>query len=261
VIPLEALMRAEAGAFALEAVRLGGLVIAAPLAWTAAPARAKVALVLLLATAAHGQSELAPELAGSPERIALAVGSEFLLGLAIGMIVRLVVAAFEVAAEQASLMMGLGVAQLFDPQSNTSQNVLSSVLKNFALLVALALGLHRVVIGATINSFQIVPVGSLVGLRAYAPSFVVLSSEVLVTGMRLAMPIMAVLFMTQVGLAFVSRAAPAMQIFSIGFSVTLAVGALVLFLTLPDLGYEAAVEMSRVEGRIESLLRDAVEAR
>jgi len=258
---IEALLRAEAGTFALEAVRLSGLVVAAPLAWSAAPARVKVALVLLLTVAAHGQSELAPELAGSPERIALAVGSEFALGIAIGFIVRLVVAAFEVAAEQASIMMGLGIAQVFDPQSDTSHNVLGSVFKNFALLIAFAVGLHRLVIGATISSFQVVPVGSLTRMEAYGPTFLTLGGELLATGLRLAMPIMAVLFMTQIGLAFVSRAAPAMQIFSVGFAVTLGVGALVLFLTLPDLAYEAAIEMSRVEGRIERLLNDAVETR
>ena len=258
---LEPLIRAEAGAFALEAVRLSGLVIAAPLAWSAAPARAKVALVLLLAAAAHGQTRLSPEISGSAPQIAFAVGSEFALGLAIGMIVRLVVAAFEVAAEQIALMMGLGIAQVFDPSGGASHNVLGGVIKNFALLVALAVGLHRVVIGATISSFQVVPVGSLASFDAYAPTFLTLGGEVMATGLRLAMPVTAVLFMTQVALAFISRAAPAMQIFSIGFAVTLGVGAFVLFLTLPDLAYEAAVEMSRVEGRIERLLQDVLETR
>lgn len=255
------LIRAEAGVFALETVRLSGLIVAAPLAWSAAPARVKVALVLLLALATHGQSQIAPEIGGSAGHIALSVGSEFALGLAIGMIVRLVVAAFEVAAEQASLMMGLSIAQVFDPQSGASQNVLGTMIKNFALLVAFAVGLHRMVIGATIWSFQVVPVGSLTRLDAFGPTFFTLGGELLATGVRLAMPILAVLFMTQIALAFVSRAAPAMQIFSIGFAVTLGVGGLVLFLTLPDLAYEGAVEMSRIGERIESLLADVSEAR
>jgi flagellar biosynthetic protein FliR len=257
---LDVLIRTEAAAFVLEAVRLGGLVIAAPLSWTAAPARVKVALVLLIAAASHGQVPIQPDLIGSPERIALAVGSELMLGLAIGMIVRLVIAAVEICAEQVALMMGLGVAQMFDPQAQTSQTVLATMLRNFALLIALAVGLHRVVIGATVGSFQAVPVGSLIALEPYGAAFATLGGDVLATGLRLAMPLVAVLLMTQFSLAFVSRAAPQIQIFSVGFAVTLAVGLFVLFAILPDLAAEISSDMSRVEGRIEALFHGILEA-
>jgi flagellar biosynthetic protein FliR len=194
------------------------------------------------------------EFAGSAERIAASVGSEFLLGLAIGLVVRLVVAAVEVAAEQVALMMGLGIAQVFDPQVSSQHNVLSGFLRNFALMVAIAVGLHRVVLGITIGSFRVVPVGSLVRLDSYAPTFVSLGGLVFSTGVRLAMPILAVLLMVQVALAFVSRAAPAVQIFSVGFALTLGIGAFVIVLVLPDLGSEIARDMSHVAGRVESML-------
>jgi flagellar biosynthetic protein FliR len=251
---LDLLIRAEAGAFLLEVVRLAGLIIVAPLSWSGAPARVKAGLVMLLAMAAHGQSSLPADLSGSPGLIALATGSEFLLGAAIGMVVRLVIAAVEVAAEQIALMMGLGIAQVFDPQVSGTHNVLSGFLRNFALLVAVAVGLHRVVIGATLASFRLVPVGSLPMLGGYGESFVALGGELFVVGVRLAMPVIAVLFMTQVALAFISRAAPAIQIFSIGFAVTLAVGAFVLFLVLPELAREIGAEMSQVESRVEGVL-------
>lgn len=255
---LDVLLRSEAAGFVLESVRLTGLVVAAPLTWTAAPARVKAGLVILLAVASHGQAELAPELLGSPERVALAAGSEFLLGAAIGFIVRLVVAAVEICAEQIALMMGLGVAQMFDPQAGASHTVISTLLRNFAMFVALAVGLHRLVIGATVKSFQVVPVGTLISPEVYGTAFSTLGAHMLETGLRLSMPIIAVLLMTQIALAFVSRAAPQIQIFSIGFAVTLAVGAFVLFAMLPDLGAEIAGEMSHVEGRIEAIVSAAL---
>jgi flagellar biosynthetic protein FliR len=257
---LETLLRAEVGAFSLETIRLGGMVMVAPLSWTMAPVRVKVAMILLFALAAHGQSQVAPELAGSAYRIAAAVGSELSLGIAIGMVVRLVVAGVEVASEQIALMMGLGIAQVFDPQVHGSHNVLSGILRNFAMIVGVAVGLHRIVLGATIQSFQVVPVGSLVGLGTYSPTFMSLGALVFSTGLRLAMPVLAVLFMVQVALAFVSRAAPALQVFSIGFAVTLGLGAFVITLVLPDLAYEIAADMSQVTGRIETLLALAREA-
>lgn len=257
---LETLIRSEAATFLLEVVRVSGLFIAAPLFWTAAPARVRVALVLFVALASHGQAPVAPDLTDSPARIALAVGSEFLLGVAIGMVVRLVFAAIELFSEQVALMMGLGIAHIFDPQAQVSQTVIASLMRNFALLIALAVGLHRVVIGSTVQSFQVVPVGSLVAFSAYGPTFLSLSGEVFLTGVRLAMPLIAVLLVTQVSLAFISRAAPQIQIFSVGFGVTIGVGALVLFATLPDLAAEIGADMSAVGGRIESLLQSVLEA-
>jgi flagellar biosynthetic protein FliR len=254
VTSLDAILRAEAGVFALEALRIAGMVMIAPLSWSIAPARVKMGMVLLLTFAAHGQSLVTPEFAGSAERIAASVGSEFLLGVAIGLVVRLVVAAVEVAAEQIALMMGLGIAQVFDPQVSGQHNVLSGYLRNFTLMVAVAVGLHRVVLGVTIGSFQVLPIGSLVRLDSYAPTFVNLGGLVFSTGVRLAMPILAVLLMVQVALAFVSRAAPAVQIFSVGFSLTLGIGAFVIVLVLPELGNEIARDMSHVAGRVESML-------
>lgn len=254
MISLDSLLRNEAGSFALEAIRVGGVVIASPLVWNGTPARVRLALVLLTALAAHGQSSGTLEIAGSAERIAMSVGSEFLLGLAIGMVVRLVIAAVEVASEQIALMMGLGIAQVFDPQVHGSINVLGGLLRNLSLLVAVAVGLHRIVLEAVIQSFRVVPLGSAINMAVYGPTFGALGSQVFATGVRIALPVLAVLFMTQVGLAFIARAAPAMQIFSIGFAVTLSVGTFVLTLVAPDLAYAAAAEMSQVPARIEELL-------
>lgn len=258
---LDALLRMEAGAFLLEAMRLAGMVIVAPLSWSTAPARVKAALVLLLTFAVHGQAPLAPELSSSVLRLGLGAGSEILLGLSIGMIVRLVIAAVEIAAEQIALMMGLGIAQIFDPQVHGTHNVLSGIFRNFALVIAIAVGLHRVVIGTVLASFRVVPAGSLIGLGTYGEHFSILGAQIFATGVRLAMPVIAVLFMTQVALAFVSRAAPAMQIFSVGFAVTLGVGAFVVVLALPDLAYEIAAEMSSVQGRVESVVGAAAGVR
>ena len=259
MIDLDSLLRAEAGTFALETVRIAGVVIAAPLAWQSAPLRLRGALVLLLAFAAHAEG------AGglrdhSIEQMAFSVGSEFMLGLGIGFVVRLFVAVAEMAADHIAPMMGIGAAQLFDPQTKSMQNVLSTLLRNFAILLGLIAGIHRVLLSGVLASFRAVPVGTLTNPALETPVILAMTSEALVTGVRIAIPFIAVLFMAQIALAFISRAAPAMQIFSIGFAVTMATGALVMVLVLPDLGYELLGEVSRSGGKIETLLT-AVQAR
>jgi flagellar biosynthetic protein FliR len=253
VIELDSLLRAEAGTFALETVRIAGVVIAAPLAWLSAPLRVRGALVLMLAFAAHAQVGAATT-ARPLEQMAFSVASEFMLGLGIGFVVRLFVAVAEMAADHIAPMMGIGAAQLFDPQTKSMQNVLSTLLRNFAVLLGLVAGIHRLVLGGVLASFRVVPVGSLGNPALETPVILAMTSEALTSGVRLAIPFIAILFMTQVALAFISRAAPAMQIFSIGFAVTMATGGLVLVLVLPDMGYELLDEVARSGSKIETLL-------
>jgi flagellar biosynthetic protein FliR len=253
VIDLDSLLRAEAGTFALETVRCAGVIIAAPLAWLSAPLRVRGGLVLLLAFAAHAQS--GSNLSPPPmEQMAFSAGSEFMLGLGIGFVVRLFVSVAEMAGDHIAPMMGIGAAQLFDPQTKNMQNVLVTFLRNFAVLLGLIAGIHRVVLGGLLASFKVVPVGSLSNPALETPVILAMTTEALASGVRVAIPLIAILFMTQVMLAFISRAAPAMQIFSIGFAVTMATGGLVLVLVLPDLGFELLGEVSRTGSKIETLL-------
>jgi flagellar biosynthesis protein FliR len=250
---LDELLRAEGATLALEMVRITGMVIAAPLAWTPAPLRVRGSLVVLLALAAHGASGGAVS-GKSLDALCFAAGSEFALGLGIGFVVRLVIATAEIAAAIVAPMMGIGIAQIFDPQTRNMQNVVGTMLRNFATLLALIAGLHRIAIAAVLQSFRIVPVGALTNPALAVHSVVAMSAEALESGVRVAIPLIAVLFTAHVALAFIARAAPAMQIFSVGFAVTLATGGLVLVLVMPDLGYGFLSEVSRAGYRMEQLL-------
>ncbi len=251
---LELLLQNEAALLALEAIRITGMILVAPLGFSQAPNRVKVALVLLLTLAAHGEIGQVPISEGPVLGLAFAAGNELVLGLAIGLVPRLIVASIEVAGEEVAPMMGLGVAQIFDPMSHGNQNAITGILRNMAILIGILVGLHRVVIGAVISSFRVVPAGSIHAVSNLSEMILVLTNNAISTGIRLAIPTIAVLLVTQIALAFVSRAAPAIQIFSIGFAVTTAVGALLLILTLPDIGYDVAAEMSRAGERIEQLV-------
>jgi flagellar biosynthesis protein FliR len=251
---LEVLLKNEVAMVLLEAIRISGMIIVAPLGWTQAPTRVKAALVVLLTLAAHGEIGQLSIAQQPVEALAFAAAGELMLGVAIGFVPRLIVSAVEVAGEQIAPMMGLGVAQIFDPSAQGSQNVITSLLRNLAVLLGVLVGLHRVVIGAVIGSFQVVPAGSVTSASNMTELILTLTGEALATGVKLAIPLIAVLLVTQVALAFVSRAAPAMQVFSIGFAVTTAVGALLLITTLPDFGYDVVAEMSRAGERMEALV-------
>jgi len=251
---LDLLLRNEAGLLVLEAIRISAMVIIAPLGFTQAPVRVKAALVVLLTLAAHGDFGHVLIAEAPVEGLAFSAVNEFVLGLAIGAVPRLIIASVEVAGEEIAPMMGLGVAQIFDPTSHATQNAITSILRNLAVLLGVLVGLHRVVIGAVIGSFRAVPAGSIHSVSNLTEMMMTLTNNAITTGIKMSIPILAVLLVTQVALAFVSRAAPAIQVFSIGFAVTTGVGALLLFLTLPDFGYDVVAEMSRAGERIEALV-------
>jgi flagellar biosynthesis protein FliR len=254
VSALDILLRTEIASFVLVLTRVSAVLIVAPLSWSVAPLRMRVVLALGIALAAHGIGATPPEISASFAHVAAATLVEFAIGAAIGMVVRLFVAIAEVAAEIIGPMMGLSVAHVFDPLSHSSVSALNTILKNFTILLALIVGLHRVVLGSLLVSFQVLPPGSGAQAGLAAPVLLAFCSETLSAAIRVAFPVTAVLMLGQVALAFVARAAPAIQIFSVGFSVTLIVGFVVLVLVVPDSARQLLVEASYVGRRIETAL-------
>jgi flagellar biosynthetic protein FliR len=234
---IELLVTPHLAQFALELARITGLIILTPIPWEAAPRQVKAGMVLFLGLVVHAASDTPVDL-GGPLQAALHIFSEFALGAAMGFVVRLSVAVAEIAGTTVAPIMGFGAAAVFDPATGQSDTVLTRLFRQLFILLALALGVHRVILGALVSSFHALPVGSTIHLAAGAPVFIELSSKALAAGVTLALPALAILTMVQLALAFVSRAAPSMQIFSVGFAVLLATGAVVVYATTPDLAHQ-----------------------
>lgn len=251
-LPFEALMRTEALTFGLEAARLSGLLIAAPLAWTFLPARARAGLVLLLTFFMHGVVPRPDLEAVDILHLSGLTASEFLVGIALGFVARLVLATTEIAADAIAPTMGLSAAQLVDPSLGGQGTVLTKLLRYFGILFALSAGLHHMLLAAVFHSFSVFPIGSMIHPELLAEDMIDLTARALSSGVRLALPILAILFIAQIALAFVARAAPAMQIFAIGFAVTLGTGAVLWVAFAPEIA-GALTELAR--GAEPTLLR------
>jgi len=150
--------------------------------------------------------------------------------------------------------MGFSAAQAFDPTMGSTDSVLTRLFRNLALLLALLTGMHRVMLGTLVSSFRMLPVGTATHVEATFPIFLELCAHVLAVGLQLALPLLSVLLMANVALAFVARAAPTMQIFNVGFGVLLATGAAVLVISLPDLSHELAIGFDRNARYFERLM-------
>lgn len=236
----------------LEATRVAGAVVAAPLAWTEAPVKAKAGLVIVLALVAHAPVQGPVD---SLSHLAMSVPIELLVGVAMGLVVRIALASAHIAGDLMSPLVGIGLANLFDPRAGVAETPLTRLVRLLSTLIALELGLHRVVIGSLVASFRVLPAGSMLQPASATETLAALSSATIATGLRLAMPIVAVALTTQIGLAFISRTAPSMQIFSVGLAVTLVVGGATLVLALPDIGGALAADLSHVPERIDRIVQ------
>ena len=232
--------------------RILGLIAAAPLFGnTAVPVSIKVSLGVLLAAIMAPAIPALP--AADPMSMAgfLILLQELLIGLAMGFSMRIVFAAIEMAGELGSLTMGLGFASFFDPLTSGRSSAVSQFLTLIATMPFLAANAHLVLLQALAESFISLPI-SATPISVGAPlELARWGARIFSAGLQLSLPIVAALLITNVALGILTRAAPQLNIFGIGFPVSLGVGLLVLSLTLPYLGtpiqnlFNQGIEASR----------------
>lgn len=198
----------------------------------AIPMRVKVGLAFLVAVCAQAVLDQPMVPVNSPDALVCVI-QQVGIGLAIGFSARLVIAAMEVAGEAVGLQMGLSFASFFDPTSGAQLSAVSRFLVQIFTLFFIVVNGHLVVLMAVIKSFEAFPVnGSF--LQAVSQMRIhELGSAVFSSALWIALPMMALLLFVNLVMGVIARIAPQMNVFAIGFPVTLTVGMLGLTATLP----------------------------
>jgi flagellar biosynthetic protein FliR len=220
--------------FVWPLTRILGLIMVAPVfGHRAVPGRVKIGLGIFIALI------IAPTLPPMPD---VGLGSwhglfilvqQLLIGIAIGFIMRIVFAAIEAAGEIVGLQMGLGFASFFDPQSAGQTLVLARFFNMLAVLIFLAVNAHLLLLGMLVESFQTLPISTQPLSAAGFYNLAAFGSTVFAVGLQLSLPLIAIMLMTNLSLGILTRSAPQLNIFAIGFPITLGVGLLVLNFTMP----------------------------
>lgn len=233
--PIEALVMANASMFALVGARVTGFVVVSPFPGANVSATQRISLVLALSVLA---TSFAPNTL-APHSLDLSLAGlavvEGLCGMLVGTAFHFVFAASEVLSSLVGHFTGLGSASVLNPTLDSSDTVIGRIMSLGAMLIALAVGVHRVAIGAVMESFRALPVGSPMALDAPLLHFVELGIDSFVIGVRLATPLIAVSILVQLVLAVIARAAPSLQIFSVGFAVIFITGIVSLMSALDDI--------------------------
>jgi flagellar biosynthesis protein FliR len=196
-------------------------------------ARVRVALAFLIAFCAQATLPPMPAIALDSAVALLAVVQQVLIGASLGFAVRIVFAAVEFAGELVGLQMGLNFAGFFNPMTGGEATATSRFFGVAVGWLFIVVGGHLALIAAVIQSFQAFPVGPepFAFLRAVQPQ--VWGAEVFRLGLWIALPMTAMLLFVNLVLGIVSRVAQQMNIFAIGFPITVSVGLIGMLLTLP----------------------------
>jgi flagellar biosynthetic protein FliR len=196
------------------------------------PARVKIGLSVLLAILIAPNIGAMPQVAiGSPLGILL-MTQQVIIGVAMGFTMRLIFTAVEMAGEMAGLQMGLGFASFYDPINAVHSAIIAQWLGVIATLAFLAINGHLYMISALAESFKTLPIGNMMSAQELY-GVANWGGSIFAYALQISLPILAALLITNIALGILTRAAPQLNLFAVGFPITLTIGFFVLALSMP----------------------------
>ncbi len=220
-------------AFIYPLTRILGFIATAPL-WSSngVPARTRLILGLAIAVALTPSLPLMPVVQPASLTGLWIMAQQMLIGIGMGFAVKIVFAAFNVAGEFIGTQMGLGFATFYDPLSSAQTPVIAEFINLLALLLFLSMNGHLLYLATLAQSFSAIPVSATPIAAGSWLNLAELGSRMFSAGLLLSLPVMAALMITNVALAVLTRAAPQLNLFALGFPLTLLGGFFALAISL-----------------------------
>ncbi len=239
----------NAGTFMFVFIRTVSILVVTPVlgSW-GVPVRVKVALSVILALT---MTSLIPPV-GIPQDVTAlmaVVFSEVLFGITIGLLIKFIFTGVEFAGQISGFQMGLGMANVYDPINSVQITVIGRFLGMMAMLVFIAMDGHLLIIHTLWKSFsQVPPAGFIMNSRMIA-HILELSGVVFEIAVKLAAPVVATLIFINAVLGIMARTVPQLNMFVVGFAITIMAGLFIIALSMPLTEYV-------IKGFIDSMWLD-----
>lgn len=190
-----------------------------------------------------------------PFQIVVWLFGEILLGLVMGLTVRFLIAGIQTGGQIIGFQMGFAMVNVVDPLTGVSEAVTAHFLYMTAMLTFLALNGHLYLLDGLAQSFELVPPGTLLISPELVNQIIYLSGQIFVLAVKIAAPIITAVFLVNLGLALISRAAPQMNVLLIGFPMKIAIGFLFLGLVFEILSLHIAEFIPGLSGSFYNLFK------
>ncbi|MGE3961787.1 MAG: flagellar biosynthetic protein FliR [Dehalococcoidia bacterium] len=223
--------------FLLVLARLTAAVVSAPLFGArSVPIHTRVGFAIVLSLIVLPLSSR--DLEGAPTDLfafASALGSEVIVGIAIGVGVMLVFQGLEMGAALVSVQMGFGIGQVFDPITGSMSGTIEQFYRVVITLVFFAINGHYLVVMGFLATFEVVPPGEATLAVIAGDRVVPFFGTLLVSAVQIALPVFGALVLADLAMALVNRTVPQMNALVVGFPVKIGVGLIVLGASMPML--------------------------
>ncbi len=159
---------------------------------------------------------------------------QLMIGLMSGFVLQITFAAVVFGGQAVASGMGLGFASMVDPQDGQQVPVIAQFYVVICTLLFLVMNAHLLIIEMLVDSFKTIPIGLDGFDKADLWMLLEWSRQLFSVGLLLSLPMIASLLFVNISFGVATRAAPQLQIFSVGFPVTIALGLFLMWMTLPD---------------------------
>jgi flagellar biosynthetic protein FliR len=160
--------------------------------------------------------------------------NQLFIGAMMGLMLQVAIGAIVLAGQTIAGSMGLSMASMYDPNVGNVP-VISQFLVILSTMIFLGFGGHVIMISMIMDSFTALPIGQSVLNQASFAKVVAWSSMMFLGAVLIALPVMVSLLFINIGLGIITRAAPSLNIFSVGFPASIAAGFLILIISLESI--------------------------
>lgn len=242
-------------AWLLVLFRISGIFILAPMFGSATiPARIRVMLALglsfcvypmLLSPGRPSVAMIEPVLSNGLSLWSLggAVGMELMLGVVIGYGATLPIMGLQIAGNVADQQLGMGLGGIFNPELQEQGGIVSEFFFIIAMMIFIIIGGHRILLSILVGSFNDVPLGGFTPDGRMLDMIVALLASMFDLGLRVAAPLLCLVFLETVAMGFIARTVPQLNILSIGFPLRILVGGSLLIVSVATIANAYANEV------------------
>ena len=253
IILNDAFLMQSVSAFLLLTIRLSAFFLVAPVfSASAITLPIRIGMMLGLTVGLMSSITVPPIDLFSPAGTAI-IAREVVIGISIGIIFQIAFAGVSMAGEHIASSMGLGFASMIDPQTGAQSPVVTQFLSILMILIFMVTEGHHVLLRQLVASYKVAPIGgdldSALFIGIFKAGALIYSAALIIS-----LPVVVLLFLVNMLIGFMTRVAPQMNIFSIGFPLTILVGFTMLLISLPSM----ANAMSGLLQTASSMVQDLV---
>jgi len=173
-----------------------------------------------------------PQIQFSLVQFSLVMVNEVLIGLLLGLVARLIFTAVSFGGTIIGYQMGFAAANIFDPQTTQQLSIMSQFSNIIAILIFLALNLHHIFFKVIVDSYILLPPGTLNLSGQAVPLLMDLAGHMFLLSVTLSAPVLALLLISNLVLGILARVFPQLNVFLLSFPMNIGISLLVIGLTL-----------------------------